>query len=142
MNGITKDISNIYAGKKLVASIEEVAGLSTIKYMHGDHLGSISVITDANGAVLERLRFDVFGAPVDPNTGAAKASFGANNTDRGYTGHEMDASTGLINMNARLYDPVLGRFISADTVIPEPGCPASITLSGRRQLGCPVFGNA
>jgi len=31
MNGVTKDISNIYAGKKLVASIEEVAGLSTIK---------------------------------------------------------------------------------------------------------------
>jgi len=121
MNGVTKDISNIYAGSKLVASIEEVAGLSTIKYMHGDHLGSISVITDANGAVIERLRFDVFGAPVDPNTGTAKATFGATNTERGYTGHEMDASTGLINMNARLYDPVLGRFLSADTVVPGSG---------------------
>ncbi len=121
MNGVIKDVSNIYAGSKLIASIEEVAGLSTIKYMHGDHLGSISVITDANGAVIERLRFDVFGAPVDPNTGAAKASFGATNTERGYTGHEMDASTGLINMNARLYDPVLGRFLSADTVVSGPG---------------------
>ncbi len=121
MNGITKDVSHIYAGGKLVASIEKVAGLSpTIKYMHGDHLGSISVITDATGAVLERLRFDVFGAPVNLN-GTSKASFGAAHTNRGYTGHEMDASTGLINMNARLYDPVLGRFISADTVVPEPG---------------------
>ncbi|MDQ6959532.1 MAG: SpvB/TcaC N-terminal domain-containing protein [Mariprofundaceae bacterium] len=121
MNGVIKDVSNIYAGRKLVASIEEVAGLSTIKYMHGDHLGSISVITDAGGAVIERLRFDVFGAPVDPNTGAAMTSFGASNTERGYTGHEMDASTGLINMNARLYDPVLGRFLSADTIVPSPG---------------------
>jgi len=122
VNGITKDVSHIYAGKKLVASIEQMAGLQpTIKYMHGDHLGSISVITDANGAVLERLRFDVFGAPVNPTTGAAKASFGASNTNRGYTGYEMDASTGLINMNARLYDPVLGRFISADTIVPNPG---------------------
>jgi len=121
MNGVIKDVSNIYAGNKLVASIEDVAGFSTIKYMHGDHLGSISVITDANGAVIERLRFDVFGTPVNPNTGAARASFGATNTDRGFTGHEMDASTGLINMNARLYDPVLGRFISADTIVPSPG---------------------
>jgi len=121
MNGIIKDVSHIYAGSKLVASIEEVAGLSTIKYMHGDHLGSISVITDANGAVIERLRFDVFGAPVDTTTGAAMANFSASNTDRGYTGHEMDASTGLINMNARLYDPVLGRFLSADTIVPSPG---------------------
>jgi len=40
---------------------------------------------------------------------------------RGYTGHEMDASTGLINMNARLYDPVLGRFLSADTIVPSAG---------------------
>ncbi len=121
LNGIVKDVSHIYAGNRLVASIEAVAGISTIKYMHGDHLGSISVITDANGAVLERLRFDVFGAPVDPATGAALAGFGATNTNRGYTGHEMDASTGLVNMNARLYDPVLGRFISADTVVPAAG---------------------
>jgi len=121
INGITKDVSHIYAGSKLVESIEQVAGLQpTIKYMHGDHLGSISVITDAGGAVIERLRFDVFGAPVNPTTGAA-TGFATSNTTRGYTGHEMDASTGLINMNARLYDPVLGRFISADTVIPEPG---------------------
>jgi len=121
MNGVTKDVSHVYAGSKLIASIQNVAGITSTKYMHGDHLGSISVITDELGAVVERLRFDVFGLPVDPNTGVAKANFGAANTTRGYTGHEMDASTGLINMNARLYDPVLGRFISADTVVPGAG---------------------
>jgi len=114
-------VSYIYVGRKLVGSIEDLGGFSTVKYMHSDHLGSISVITDANGAVIERLRFDVFGAPVNPNTGAAIGSFDATNTDRGFTGHEMDASTGLINMNARLYDPVLGRFLSADTIVPSPG---------------------
>jgi len=121
LNGVIKDIVHVYAGSSLIATIESAAGLTNTRYMHADHLGSVNLITDENGAVVERLRFDVFGAPVDPHTGVAKADFGTSTTTRGYTGHEMDASTGLINMNARLYDPVLGRFISADTVVPEPG---------------------
>ena len=38
---------------------------------------------------------------------------------RGYTGHEMLDSVGLIHMNGRVYDPELGRFLSADSVIPD-----------------------
>lgn len=120
IGGLAKDRNHIYAGSKLVASIENnVGGLTNTRYMHGDHLGSISVISDELGKVVERLRFDVFGLPVNLD-GTAKA-MGSSNTSRGYTGHEMDASTGLINMNARLYDPVLGRFLSADTVVPGAG---------------------
>ncbi len=37
----------------------------------------------------------------------------------GYTGHQEMPSLDLINMNARLYDPVLGRFISADSMVPD-----------------------
>ena len=33
---------------------------------------------------------------------------------RGYTGHEHLNDLGLINMNARLYDPLLGRFLAPD----------------------------
>jgi len=40
-------------------------------------------------------------------------------TNRGYTGHEMDDEIGVINMNARIYDPFLGRFLSADPVLPD-----------------------
>lgn len=39
---------------------------------------------------------------------------------RGYTGHEHVAVFGLINMNARLYDPVLGRFLSPDPLVQLP----------------------
>ncbi|MDQ6994222.1 MAG: RHS repeat-associated core domain-containing protein, partial [Mariprofundaceae bacterium] len=96
-----------YIGK-LVAQVEDVNGrFSAIKYIHSDHLGSINVITNAAGLVISRLRFDVFGKPIGVSS----------ETTRGYTGHEMDAPTGLINMNARLYDPVLGRFLSADTIV-------------------------
>jgi len=41
-------------------------------------------------------------------------------TDRGYTNHEMLETIGLIHMNARLYDPIIGQFISPDSVTPAP----------------------
>ena len=40
--------------------------------------------------------------------------------DRGFTGHEHLDMFGLINMNARLYDPVLGRFLSPDPIVQVP----------------------
>ena len=50
-------------------------------------------------------------------------------TNRGFTGHEH-LSNGLINMNARLYDPETGRFLSADTFIQEP----NLLLSHNRYI--------
>lgn len=41
-------------------------------------------------------------------------------TTRGYTDHEMDTDSGLVNMNARLYDAKLGQFLQADLVVPDP----------------------
>jgi RHS repeat-associated protein len=41
-------------------------------------------------------------------------------TDRGFTGHEHLDQFGLINMNGRMYDPVLGRFLSPDPIIQSP----------------------
>lgn len=38
---------------------------------------------------------------------------------RGFTSHEAIEEIGLINMNARLYDPVIGRFMSADSIVPD-----------------------
>ena len=39
---------------------------------------------------------------------------------RGYTGHEHLPWFGLVNMNARLYDPLLGRFLSPDPYVQMP----------------------
>lgn len=39
---------------------------------------------------------------------------------RGYTGHEMLPEFGLINMNGRMYDPLLGRFLSPDNYVQMP----------------------
>ncbi len=58
----------------------------------------------------EKLNLDKDGNEV------TKASF----TNRGYTGHEHIQETDFINMNARLYDPTIGRFLSADSYIQAP----------------------
>lgn len=84
-----------------------------------DHLGSVAVVTDGAGAVLQRLAYDAWGLRRNPNgTDDTGGSLGAP-TSRGYTDHEHLPVVGLINMNARLYDPELGRFLSADSYIPE-----------------------
>ncbi|MCL2683093.1 MAG: FG-GAP-like repeat-containing protein [Bacteroidales bacterium] len=40
---------------------------------------------------------------------------------RGYTGHEHMDMFGLINMNGRMYDPILGRMLSPDPYVPNAG---------------------
>ena len=118
--GITKAKHYIRSGNGLVAIMEQVATLKTMKYVHNDQLGSINVMTDGAGAVLERLSFDAFGKPRNADATDPLTSLLVVQTTRGYTGHKMDAEVGLINMNARLYDATLGRFISADVTIDAP----------------------
>jgi len=112
----------IYGGKSLVAThTERNNGTpAETRYVHSDHLDSINVITDANGNVVQRLSFDPHGKR--RNTNGSDATQPITSTiNRGYTRHEHDDEVGLINMNARLYDPIIGRFISPDTIIPNAG---------------------
>ena len=50
-------------------------------------------------------------------TDAANPGIAGVTTDRGYTGHEHLDALGLVNMNARIYDPQLGRFLSPDPLV-------------------------
>jgi RHS repeat-associated protein len=63
--------------------------------------------------ICKRMRYDPWGKP--QTQFASKTRSG----DRGFTGHEHLAG-GLIHMNGRIYDPVLGRFLSADIVVQFP----------------------
>ena len=47
-------------------------------------------------------------------------------TDRRFTGQRREAGLGLYDYGARYYDPTLGRFIQADTLVPEPANPQSL----------------
>lgn len=86
------------------------------KYMLSDALGSTNVILDNQLEVEQRLAFDPWGMRMNVGDNSAVNKI----TTRGYTGHEMDDELGLINMNARVYDPYLARFLSADLLIPSP----------------------
>ena len=77
-------------------------------YIHGDHLGSVTTVTNASGAVLFREEYRPFGE--------TQLNPAANKNDTGFTGHIKDADTGLNYMQARYYDPLIGRFLSVDPV--------------------------
>ena len=93
-------------------------------YLHRDYQGSILAITNDAGAVLEKRLFDAWGSLIQYwNIGGITTppaeSLGLV-LDRGYTGHEHLQSVGLINMNGRLYDPKLHRFLQPDNNIQDP----------------------
>jgi RHS repeat-associated protein len=98
------------------------AGNWNIYYICRDYQGSITHIVNANGSLKQELSFDPWGRLRNPDTQIAFAP-GSEPTlflSRGYTGHEHLTVFGLINMNARLYDPALGRFLSPDPYMQSP----------------------
>ncbi len=95
------------------------------QYLHKDHLGSLDVITDATGALVQELSFDAWGQRRNATDWSALTSlqltgFDHSRTTRGFTGHEMLDEVGVIHMNGRIYDPKLGRFLQADPFVQDP----------------------
>jgi RHS repeat-associated protein len=124
-NGNTEQRNFITAGGQVIGVVKQLvtAGVSSEKtiYFHRDALGSVAVVTDSTGAVVERLSYDAFGKRRNISGAADSAgTLKGVNTVKGYTGHEHLDSLGLIHMNGRVYDPVIARFMSADPYIQAP----------------------
>ncbi|MEN8614354.1 RHS repeat-associated core domain-containing protein, partial [Dehalogenimonas sp. THU2] len=100
-----------YLGSKLVAEREG----TTLSFLHQDSLNSTSLVTDSSGGSLGSTTTYPYG---DTRTGSVP-------TDEKFTGQRLD-STGLYYYNARYYDPAIGRFISADTVVPSFSNPQAL----------------
>jgi RHS repeat-associated protein len=116
-------------------SIGSTANTKT-RYWAKDQLGSIVAEYGeaANGVVpdIQRFSYDVWGkrrnvdgSPiVGVNANASAFAMPGNvsltSASRGFTGHEMLDEVGLVHMNGRLYDPMIGRFMQADPIIQEP----------------------
>ncbi len=120
---------------------------SVTQYLHRDHLGTFlalpihalprhdgrgrtigarDTITNAAGQVVQRMSFDSWGKRREVSwltmTDGAIAAFDTTaTTTRGFTGHEMIDPVGLVHMNGRVYDPEIGRFLSADPFVQETG---------------------
>jgi len=90
------------------------------------------VIVDAAGLLEQKLSFGPWGQrrdasnweEVEPVSSVLTMidlgpSFDVSRTTRGFTGHEMVDSVGIVHMNGRIYDPFLGRFLQTDNYVQE-----------------------
>ena len=90
---------------------------NALSYTFNDHLNSTSATLKKSNNAIARQRYTPWG---DQRNGDATI------TDVGYTGKREYASTGLVDMGFRSYDPVLGRFAQPDTIVGEPNNPVTI----------------
>ncbi|MBK8395579.1 MAG: RHS repeat-associated core domain-containing protein [Leptospiraceae bacterium] len=88
-------------------------------FLHPDHLGSITMITDGNGNVVtgkdsegkSHISYKPYGEILRTDSGGPDIS------KFKFTGQEEDKESGLMYYKARYYDPMIGRFLQADSVI-------------------------
>ena len=102
---------------KLVAAMLwmfcHAAYAGTHHYYYTDPQGTVLAKADANGTIIATYDYAPYGTAV--------ASMSPAPNGPGYTGHVNDPDTGLVYMQARYYDPVVGRFLSVDPIGPSPG---------------------
>jgi len=108
-------------GGETVAMRKYTEGTSDgVWWLLSDHLGSTGLAYKTDGSEVLRQYYYPWGGlrgstdPVVP-------------TDIGYTGQRLDTSTDLMYYNARYYDPAIGRFISPDTIVPNPTNPQDLS---------------
>ncbi|MGW7677945.1 RHS repeat-associated core domain-containing protein [Shewanella sp. S23-S33] len=78
---------------------------SIVRYQHTDMLGSVISESDESGNITSRSQYEPFGKRM-----------GGDKDGIGYTGHQHDKDLGLTYMQARYYDPLIGRFYANDPV--------------------------
>ena len=118
--GNVTETDYLYTPAGLTAMQRKTSSGAGLYYIHTDLLGSIERVTNATGQLVSEYTYTPWGGRV--------LLSGVNITDRGYTGHEHltpfgdDSNSGfcLINMNGRIYDPVLARFLSPDPYVQAP----------------------
>lgn len=102
----------------------EQDGEGALYHILRDYLGSVTHVLDSDGNTLQEMSYDAWGSLRDPETLGYFADTPDGDPElllgRGYTGHEHLPWFGLINMNARLYDPLTGRFLSPDPFVQMP----------------------
>ncbi|MEO6062344.1 MAG: RHS repeat-associated core domain-containing protein, partial [Thermoflexales bacterium] len=116
ITGTTQLTTSYYAfGGAMVAM--RATATATLTYLHGDHLGSVSLTTNAAGQKVSEQRYKPYGE--------VRWSSGSMPTDFTFTSQRA-SSYGTIFMSAREYLPSLGRFLSADSIVPGAGNPQAL----------------
>lgn len=123
-NGRIRELSyiNTNTGHTIVELKDNNNGTSTdsLYYIFKDHLGSYDRITNQLGQIVEIYSFDAWGNRRKAENWKIKDVSTAKLFNRGFTGHEHLDAFDVINMNGRLYDPVIARFLSPDPYVQLP----------------------
>jgi RHS repeat-associated protein len=119
-SGAQRKLDYIYAEGQLVAVHVKRGIVDSLYYVMTDHLGSWNKVMDEDKNIVQQTHFDPWGNRMSYtawNTPQTQTTFPFS---RGYTGHEHYDSFKIINANARLYDPMIGRFFSPDPFVQAP----------------------
>ena len=107
-NGVTREF--YYLDGNVI--VVKQNGVFTPYLAFTDNLGSVLSIMDEDGLAVFKAEYDAWGKQT--------VLLNEIGFHRGYTGHEMLPEFDLINMNGRLYDPMIGRFLSPDPYVQIP----------------------
>ena len=113
-SGVGQETKYYYFGGQRVA----MRNSSGVIWLHSDNLGSTSLATYSGGIAVtnSETRYTPYGAKRTGSTGQPSRYT--------FTGqYDFTSATGLMDFSARMYDPLIGRFISADTIVPGAGNP-------------------
>jgi RHS repeat-associated protein len=121
VNAVTENIKEwnyIAGGDGLAAIYINNNGNGALHWALKDHLGSVMGLYNESGTMEEEYSYDAWGRRRNPTNWSYSITQPTLIT-RGYTGHEHLDAFALINMNGRLYDPVLGRMLSPDNFVQD-----------------------
>ncbi len=125
-NGTVTHYHYVSGPMGLAAVVVTRGGADSLFYVHPDRLGSITHITNSAKQVVRALHFDPWGNVKSDADWTVFADTVLADTsrhfrlERGFTGHEHYTELKIINMNGRLYDPVIARFFSPDNFVQAP----------------------
>lgn len=120
-DGSIRKLHYIYTGNGLTAIMVKNGSTDSLYYTYCDYQGNLLAVTDALGNVKEKLAYGPWGLRRSPSNWTQTDIRTSFLFSRGYTMHEHLDGFGLINMNGRVYDPIMAQFLSPDPFIQAPG---------------------
>ena len=107
-----------------IAVRKRIGSGSSVWYLGPDHLGSTNAVTNSAGAAVVNESYEAFGERRGSNwTGVPSSADNTQintSTKHGFTFHENLTNLNLIHMQGRVFDPVIGRFMSPDPYVQAP----------------------
>ena len=98
---------------------QDFGDANEVVYYHSNTLFSVYALTDADESVVERYRYDAYGAAtvLDADWAADADSLSDVANPLAFTGRRLDPGSGLMQYRHRYYSLKLGRFLSRDPLV-------------------------